>query len=166
MILRIPENFGDVATGRTRPNTSTGRFLLDRKVNFWLQSGFPGYRTGSPRRNSNTLRPRMTQCVALQTITAQVISGSTRGNVVGADFDELVALMLMGPFHRWRSSGDILFLRGSKDGTRAKAGVSGTRRLYPVVKIITYEDAAHWLMIERKETVTRDVLDWLYDVGL
>lgn len=28
----IPENFGDVITGRTRPNTKSGRFLLDRKV--------------------------------------------------------------------------------------------------------------------------------------
>ena len=41
-----------------------------------------------------------------------------------------------------------------------------TRRLYPAAKIITYEDAAHWLMIEKKEAVTRDVLDWLYEVGL
>ena len=44
--------------------------------------------------------------------------------------------------------------------------MSETRRLYPTAKIITYEGAAHWLMIERKEAVTRDVLDWLYDVGL
>ena len=28
----IPENFGDIVTGRVSPNTRTGRFLLDRKV--------------------------------------------------------------------------------------------------------------------------------------
>ena len=41
-----------------------------------------------------------------------------------------------------------------------------TCRLYPAAKIITYEDAAHWLLIEKKEAVTRDVLDWLGEVGL
>lgn len=28
-------------------------------------------------------------------------------------------------------------------------------------EIKTYEGAAHWLMIEKREQVTEDVLDWL-----
>lgn len=60
----------------------------------------------------------------------------------------------------------VLFLRGGKDGTSSKAGMRETRRLYPTAKIVTYEDAGHWLMIEKKDAVTRDVLDWLCEVGL
>ena len=66
----------------------------------------------------------------------------------------------------YRHGTPVLFLRGAKDGTSSKAGVRETRRLYPTARIITYEDAAHWLMIEKKEAVTRDVLDWLCEVGL
>ena len=66
----------------------------------------------------------------------------------------------------YRDGTPVLFLRGAKDGTSTKAGVRETRRLYPTARIITYEDAAHWLMIEKKEAVTRDVLDWLCEVGL
>lgn len=60
----------------------------------------------------------------------------------------------------------VLFLRGNKDGTSSKAAMRETLRLYPTARIITYEDAAHWLMLEKKETLTRDVLDWLSEVGL
>ena len=66
----------------------------------------------------------------------------------------------------YRQGTPVLFLRGGKDGTSSKAVMRETRRLYPAAKIITYEDAAHWLLIEKKETVTRDVLDWLCEVGL
>ena len=32
--------------------------------------------------------------------------------------------------------------------------------------VITYEDAAHWLMIEEEAKVTKDVLEWLNRVGI
>lgn len=66
----------------------------------------------------------------------------------------------------YRHGTPVLFLRGGKDGTSTKVGMRETRRLYPAAKIITYEDAAHWVMIEKKEAVTRDVLKWLCEVGL
>ena len=66
----------------------------------------------------------------------------------------------------YRQGTPVLFLRGAKDGTSTKAGMRETRRLYPTARIITYEDAAHWLMIEKKEAVAMDVLDWLCEVGL
>ncbi|KAF9645124.1 alpha/beta-hydrolase [Thelephora ganbajun] len=66
----------------------------------------------------------------------------------------------------YRQGTPVLFLRGAKDGTSSKAVLRETRRLYPAAKIITYEDAAHWLMLEKKEAVARDVLDWLCQVGL
>jgi pimeloyl-ACP methyl ester carboxylesterase len=37
-------------------------------------------------------------------------------------------------------------------------------KILPWAKIITYAGAGHWLMVERKEEVTRDVLDWLSDI--
>jgi len=39
------------------------------------------------------------------------------------------------------------------------------RKVLPWGKIIAYEGAGHWLMVEKKDEVTRDVLDWLTGVG-
>ena len=88
-----------------------------------------------------------------------------------ANFDELACididvLHVTGLPETYRKGTPVLFLRGAKDGTSSKAVMRETRRLYPAAKIITYEDAAHWIMIEKKEAVTRDVLDWLCEVGL
>ena len=38
------------------------------------------------------------------------------------------------------------------------------RKVLPWAKIITYEGTGHWLMLEKKDEVIRDVLDWLTDL--
>ena len=37
------------------------------------------------------------------------------------------------------------------------------RKVLPWARMVTYEGAGHWLMVEKKDEVTRDVLDWLTD---
>jgi len=39
------------------------------------------------------------------------------------------------------------------------------RKVLPWAKIITYEGAGHWLMVDKKGEVIQDVLDWLSGVG-
>jgi len=40
------------------------------------------------------------------------------------------------------------------------------RKVLPWGKIITYEGVGHWLMLEKKDDVIKDVLDWLTDARL
>jgi soluble epoxide hydrolase/lipid-phosphate phosphatase len=60
----------------------------------------------------------------------------------------------------------VLHLRGTDDTTSPESRTGIMRKLLPWGKIITYEGTGHWLMLERKAEVTRDVLDWLTDVVL
>lgn len=55
----------------------------------------------------------------------------------------------------------VLFLVGDQDATGMEEGLTVTRGSYPMVEIKTYEGAAHWLMIEKKDEVMKDVLAWL-----
>lgn len=58
----------------------------------------------------------------------------------------------------------VLHLWGENDQTSPELGVSTMRKVLPWAKIITYEGAGHWIMVERRDEVTRDVLSWLADV--
>jgi len=60
----------------------------------------------------------------------------------------------------------VLHLRGTNDATSPEYSMRAVRKILPWGKIITYEGAGHWLMLEKKDEVTRDVLDWLGDVGI
>ena len=57
-------------------------------------------------------------------------------------------------------------MRGAKDITAPDLIVDIMRKALPRTKIVTYEDAGHWLMLEKKDEVTRDVLNWLADCEL
>jgi len=59
----------------------------------------------------------------------------------------------------------VLHLRGANDATSPEQATEIMRKVLPWGKIITYPDAGHWLMVEKKDEVTRDVLDWLSGVG-
>ena len=59
----------------------------------------------------------------------------------------------------------MLLLRGGNDATSPEFAVRVMRKVLPWGKIITYEGAGHWLMLEKKDEVIRDVLDWLSDMG-
>jgi pimeloyl-ACP methyl ester carboxylesterase len=54
----------------------------------------------------------------------------------------------------------VLFLRGDQDATSNEVIMEQTERLCKAT-VITYKGVAHWPMIERKEQVAKDVLDWL-----
>ena len=59
----------------------------------------------------------------------------------------------------------VLHLRGANDATSPEPMVKTMRKILPWAKIITYEGTGHWLMVEKKDEVVRDVLDWLADMG-
>ena len=58
----------------------------------------------------------------------------------------------------------VLHLRGGSDTTSPEFAVENMRKILPWGKIITYEGAGHWLMVERRDEVIRDVLGWLTDI--
>lgn len=60
----------------------------------------------------------------------------------------------------------VLHLRGLDDATSPEVPFEIARKALPWGRIITYEGAGHWLMLERKDEVIRDVLNWLADVKL
>lgn len=60
----------------------------------------------------------------------------------------------------------VLFLRGTADRTSPEAGVGLIQKLLPQTKVVNYEGAGHWLMHEKKESVTKDVLVWLSESNL
>ena len=60
----------------------------------------------------------------------------------------------------------VLHLRGTNDATSPESLLGIVRKVLPWGKIIAYEGAGHWLMLEKEAEVTRDVLDWLTDVEL
>ena len=66
----------------------------------------------------------------------------------------------------YRKGLPVLHLRGANDATSPESLLQIVRKILPWGKIITYEGAGHWLMVERKDEVIQDVLDWLADVGL
>ena len=59
----------------------------------------------------------------------------------------------------------VLHLRGANDSTSPEQATEIMRKVLPWGNIINYADAGHWLMVEKKDEVTRDVLDWLSGVG-
>jgi len=59
----------------------------------------------------------------------------------------------------------VLYLRGANDATSPELVVGVMRKALPWAKIVTYEGAGHWLMLEKKDEVTREVLDWLAGMG-
>ncbi|KAF9782169.1 Alpha/Beta hydrolase protein [Thelephora terrestris] len=61
----------------------------------------------------------------------------------------------------YKESVPVLYLRGSNDATSPEQVVGVMRKALPWARIVTYEGAGHWLMVETKDEVTRDVLDWL-----
>lgn len=75
------------------------------------------------------------------------------------------ALALNNPF-TYKKNLPVLHLRGGNDTTSPESHIETVRKVLPWGKIITYEGAGHWLMVEKKEEVTRDVLDWLSGVEL
>jgi pimeloyl-ACP methyl ester carboxylesterase len=60
----------------------------------------------------------------------------------------------------------VLHLRGANDITSPERSLETARKVLPWGKFITYEGAGHWLMLEKKDKVIRDVLDWLTDMRL
>jgi len=58
----------------------------------------------------------------------------------------------------------VLHLRGANDATSPEPITEIVRKVLPWGKFITYEGAGHWLMLEKKDEVIRDVLGWLADV--
>jgi len=60
----------------------------------------------------------------------------------------------------------VLHLRGLDDATSPEVPFEIARKVLPWGRFITYEGAGHWLMLERKDEVIRDVLDWLADMKL
>ena len=60
----------------------------------------------------------------------------------------------------------VLQLRGLSDATSPEVPFEIARKALPWARTITYEGAGHWLMLERKDEVIRDVLDWLTDMKL
>lgn len=73
------------------------------------------------------------------------------------NFNNLIALLMVHMFavNTYREETRVLFLRGGKDKTSEVGGE------LQHMEVIEYDDAAHWLMIEKKEEVTKDVLKWL-----
>jgi soluble epoxide hydrolase/lipid-phosphate phosphatase len=59
----------------------------------------------------------------------------------------------------------VLHLRGSNDATSPEVALNVMRKVLPWAKVIIYEGAGHWLMVEKKDEVIRDVLDWLNGIG-
>lgn len=64
---------------------------------------------------------------------------------------------------RYKEDVPVLFIRGANDITTPDLIVDIMRQALPWTKIVTYEGAGHWLMLEKKDEVTQDVLNWLAD---
>lgn len=60
----------------------------------------------------------------------------------------------------------VLHLWGKNDATSPESFLAIVRKVLPWGKIIGYEGAGHWLMLEKEAEVTRDVLNWLTDAEL
>jgi len=54
-----------------------------------------------------------------------------------------------------------LFIRGTEDASSPPEHARRAKKFVPSLRMVTLNDAGHWLMVERKEEVTRIVGDWI-----
>jgi pimeloyl-ACP methyl ester carboxylesterase len=76
-----------------------------------------------------------------------------------------LAIWALDPPLAYKEDVPVLHFRGANDVTSPELGVKAMRKVLPWTKVVTYAGTGHWLMLEKRKEVTRDVLNWLGDIG-
>ena len=58
----------------------------------------------------------------------------------------------------------MITIIGDRDPTKNQVALDSTRKAVPQTKIVILEGVGHWLMIEAKEAVIKELTGWLDDV--
>lgn len=58
----------------------------------------------------------------------------------------------------------VLTIIGDRDPTKNQPALESTRKAVPQTKIVILDGVGHWLMIEAKDAVIKELTEWLSDV--
>ena len=60
----------------------------------------------------------------------------------------------------------VLYLWGTKDPTTTPESLKVSRMMIPKLKDISFEGVGHWIMVDAKEEVIKNVEGWLDELSL